>query len=119
MTIINPRDMTRHYMLWGVGLVFVVVLAALMYTFQPTVLLPDLPGVLKTVLASIAGVLGLLALSFKFVFAHEMVSWLLLETVAILGTVGIGLFGYHDTWLVYYASAFLGLFILGPYLHFD
>lgn len=119
MTIINPRDMTRHYTVWGVSLALVVTLASLMYWFQPLPLVADLPTILNPILASSASVLGLLALSFKFVFAHEMVSWVLLEVVALLGTAVIGLFGYQDIYLLYYVAAFAGLFILGPYLHFD
>ena len=119
MTIINPRDMTRHYTLWGVSLALVVVLAGVMYAAQPAALVSNLPEFIKLTLAVLATLLGLLALSFKFVFAHELVSWVLLESVAVLGTIGIGLFGYHDAWLIYYAAAFAGLFLLGPYLHFD
>ncbi len=119
MTIINPRDMTRHYTLWGVSLALVAALALAMYWFQPLPVISDLPSVIKPIFATSAGILGLLALSFKYVFAHEMVSWVLLEVVALLGTVVIGLFGYQEWYLLYYACAFAGLFILGPYLHFD
>lgn len=119
MTIINPRDMTRHYSVWAISIALVVAIAGLMYSFQPSALLLDLPIVIKPILAALAAVMGLLAISFKFVFAHEMVSWVLLHVITLIGTAGIGLFGYSELWLLYYAVVFAGLFILGPYLHFD
>ncbi|MBI4407760.1 MAG: hypothetical protein HY565_04660 [Candidatus Kerfeldbacteria bacterium] len=121
MSIINPHDMSRHYVLWGFSLGLVAVMAGLLYSFHPQSLLVHdvVPEVVKPVAAVSAGILGLLAVSFKFVFSQELVAWTLLDAMAVLGTILVGLFGYSEWWLIYHVVAFTGLFIFGPYLHFE
>lgn len=100
-------------------MILVVALAGAMYWFQPQSVWPYVPTVLQPIVAGCAALLVVLALSFKFVFAHELVAWVLLEVVAVLGTVLFGAFGYQEVYLLYYAVAFAGIFILGPFLRFD
>lgn len=121
MTVINPHNMTRHYVLWGVGLCLMVGLAGILYWFQPQPVLLDraLPDFIKPIVAGVAAVCGVMALSFKYVFAQQLVAWALLEMIGVLGVILAGLFGYHDGWLLYQAVAFSGLLLLGPYLQFD
>lgn len=121
MTVINPHNMTRHYVLWGVGLAMVAGLAGVLYWFQPSAVFVDItiPPALKPGAAGLAALFGLLALSFKYVFAQELVAWTLVELIGLVGTVAVGLFGYSDWWLLYHAVSFSGLLLLGPYLQFD
>ncbi|EKD78893.1 MAG: hypothetical protein ACD_41C00232G0003 [uncultured bacterium] len=121
MTVINPHNMTRYYVLWGISLSVMAGLAAVLYIVQPTAVFVDvtIPAVFKPIVAACAGVLGLLAVSFKYVFAQELVAWTLLELIGVLGTILAGVFGYSEWWLIYHAVAFSGLLILGPYLQFD
>lgn len=120
MTVINPHNMTRHYLLWAVSLCFIAGLAGLLYWFQPPALLIDVtvPVAYQTVAVVLAGVCMVLALLFKFVFSQELIAWTFLELIGVLGTVLVGLFGYSDGWLIYHLISFGGLFLLGPYLHF-
>lgn len=121
MSIINPHDMSRHYVLWGVSLVLVATMASVLYYVQPVlfVSVDVVPTVVKPVAGILAGVLGVLAISFKFVFSQELIAWTLLDAVAVLGTILVGIFGYSDWWLIYHVVAFTGLFVFGPYLHFE
>ena len=121
MTVINPHNMTRHYVLWGVGLCLMAGLAGVLYWSQPSAVFVDvtIPVVLKPIAASVAALCGLLALSFKYVFSQELVAWTLLELIGIVGTLLTGIFGYSEWWLIYHVVAFSGLLLLGPYLHFD
>lgn len=100
-------------------MITIVVLAGIMYFFQPQPVWPHFPGIIKAIVAGCAAALGLVALSFKFVFAHELVSWVLFEAIALLGTLLFGAFGYQEVFLLYYVVAFVGIFALGPFLRFD
>ncbi len=121
MTVINPHNMTRHYVLWGVSLCFTLWLVGVLYWFQPPPFFEtsQLPEWIKPAVAGLATVCGVLALSFKYVFAQELVAWTLLEIIGVSGVLLVGLFGYNDWWLLYPAGAFVGLLWLGPYLQFD
>ena len=119
MTIINPHNMTRHYLLWGVSLTSVAVLGGLVFTLQPEPLLLSLPNWVLTVAYSITGCLTVLAIIFKFVFAREPVAWTLVLGIALVGTLVIVLSGWQLIYLAFHIGAFVGLFVLGPYLRFD
>ncbi len=125
MTIINPHDMTRHFTLWGVCLTVPLLALGLMYWFQPVpvvqLFLPSItvPSVIQYVLIGVSGVCAIVAISFKYVFSNELVAWLLLEILVLVGTTAVAFYGYSEWYLLYYGAAFLGVLCFGPYLHFD
>lgn len=122
MTIINPHNMQRLYLVWTGLLLSAAGLGVAQYfylqSFVP--LLNEEHFFSSTVVSiSISGVALIMGISFKYFFHRELIAWIFVEVIASAGVVMTVLTGWQWYWVAFAVIAFMFLVILGPYLHFD
>lgn len=122
MTIINPHNMQRLYLVWTGLLLSAAGLGVAQYfylqSFVPLLKAEHFftAAVVSVSITSVALIMGIL---FKYFFHRELIAWIFVELIASAGVVMTVLTGWQWYWLVFSAIAFMFLLILGPYLHFD
>ncbi|MFH0819110.1 MAG: hypothetical protein V1898_03910 [Patescibacteria group bacterium] len=60
-----------------------------------------------------------LAVFFKFSQHREHIAWVMADSVGVIGFLYFWLWGYNPFFYANFATSFLLILILGPYLHFD
>jgi hypothetical protein len=119
-TIINHRNMTAMYFTWLIALLSIIGYTWLAYVLQFSIPFMEERSLTPlVVMIVITGIFAMLALTFKFVFKQERISWLLADVIGIVGLAAFITYGWNVWFLAFYALSFGLLLGVGPYLHFD
>ncbi|MDP3970778.1 MAG: hypothetical protein Q8P90_03685 [bacterium] len=119
-TIINHRDMTSSYILWGVTLSINIAMTVLALALQYTTpFASDKALILIYIFVGLTFGLVILGALFKWVFRRESISWIFATIITIFGLLSFLLFGWNVLLSGFFLVAFICLFAFGPYLHFE
>lgn len=112
--------MTRLYLVWFGTVLCVIGYTVFAYLLQfSTPFIIEFSKVLLQILIAVSAVFLVLAILFKRRFKKEIVAWAFLNGISLCGFIAFLWYGWNPWFLLFMAVTFLGLMILGPYLHFE